>query len=236
MDNFKKFGGPGGLKGRKEFIGGRPKSDADYGTKKVFRGKQPGFGSGKPSFGGRDGASRGGDRGAKSGFDRGGDRGGDRRPVEMHKATCSTCGKPCEVPFRPDGSKPVLCSECFGKNKSDDRNGNDRRTSYESRDRSFGNDRPKRDFEPRAPRQDSPDYGALLKQVANLEVKINEILALVASAPKAAAKVAPSSAAEKASAEEAPAKVRKPKKETVAKKVAKKAAAKKVAKKVVKKK
>jgi len=32
---------------------------------------------------------------------------------EMHKATCSKCGKPCEVPFRPNGSKPVLCRDCF---------------------------------------------------------------------------------------------------------------------------
>lgn len=242
MDNFKKFGGPGGLKGRKEFIGGRPKSDADYGAKKVFRGKQPGFGSGKPSFGGRDGASRGGDRGAKSGFDRGGDRGGDRRPVEMHKATCSTCGKACEVPFRPDGSKPVLCSECFGKNKSDDRNGNDRRSSFESRDRSFGNDRPKRDFEARTPRQDSPDYTALVKQMAALEVKMNEVISLMMTQIKSETKIKPPIAVEKGAdmgmntVTDTPAKIRKPKKATVAKKVAKKAAAKKVAKKVTKKK
>lgn len=234
MDNFKKFGGPGGLKGRKEFIGGRPKSDADYGAKKVFRGKQPGFGSGKPSFGG---GSRGGERGGQGGFD----RGGDRRPVEMHKATCSTCGKACEVPFRPDGSKPVLCSECFGKNRSDDRNGNERRSgSFESRDRSFGNDRPKRDFEARAPRGDSPDYSALVKQVTNLEVKINEILSRLAPEAKTVIKAKDSKVSEmkdEVSAEaEAPAKVRKPKKETVAKKVAKKAAAKKATKKVAKKK
>jgi CxxC-x17-CxxC domain-containing protein len=30
------------------------------------------------------------------------------------KATCAECGSQCTVPFRPNGSKPVLCSNCFG--------------------------------------------------------------------------------------------------------------------------
>ncbi|MBI5422230.1 hypothetical protein HZA44_03795, partial [Candidatus Peregrinibacteria bacterium] len=34
-------------------------------------------------------------------------------------ATCSDCGKPCQVPFRPNGEKPVLCSECFSIAKGD---------------------------------------------------------------------------------------------------------------------
>jgi CxxC-x17-CxxC domain-containing protein len=34
---------------------------------------------------------------------------------KMFKATCSQCGDSCEVPFRPTGEKPVLCSSCFGK-------------------------------------------------------------------------------------------------------------------------
>lgn len=32
---------------------------------------------------------------------------------DMHKATCASCGKICEVPFRPTGSKPVYCKDCF---------------------------------------------------------------------------------------------------------------------------
>ncbi|MFH1840619.1 MAG: CxxC-x17-CxxC domain-containing protein [Candidatus Shapirobacteria bacterium] len=39
----------------------------------------------------------------------------DRGPREMHQAVCSTCGKDCEVPFRPTGDKPVYCSQCFEK-------------------------------------------------------------------------------------------------------------------------
>lgn len=31
----------------------------------------------------------------------------------MHHAVCSKCGKDCEVPFVPNGTKPVLCRDCF---------------------------------------------------------------------------------------------------------------------------
>ena len=41
--------------------------------------------------------------------------GGNRGPVEMHQAVCSSCGKSCEVPFRPNGSRPVYCNDCFKK-------------------------------------------------------------------------------------------------------------------------
>ncbi len=37
----------------------------------------------------------------------------------MHKATCDDCGNKCEVPFKPTGSKPIYCSNCF-KGKDDD--------------------------------------------------------------------------------------------------------------------
>ncbi|MFA6391238.1 MAG: CxxC-x17-CxxC domain-containing protein [Patescibacteria group bacterium] len=45
---------------------------------------------------------------------------------KMFKATCSQCGQSCEVPFRPTGEKPVLCSSCFGKDpRSTDRKPSD---------------------------------------------------------------------------------------------------------------
>lgn len=76
----------------------------------------------KKSFSGRN------DRG---GF--GGDRG--ERP-EMHKAICADCGSACEVPFKPSGNKPVLCSNCF---KGSDRSDNRRDGRREGRDdRRFG--------------------------------------------------------------------------------------------------
>ena len=47
-----------------------------------------------------------------------GNRGGyNSGPTEMHDATCAECGKTCEVPFKPDGSRPVYCSDCYQKHK-----------------------------------------------------------------------------------------------------------------------
>ncbi len=31
----------------------------------------------------------------------------------MFSAVCATCGKRCEVPFKPSGDRPVYCKECF---------------------------------------------------------------------------------------------------------------------------
>jgi CxxC-x17-CxxC domain-containing protein len=40
-------------------------------------------------------------------------RGYDRGPREMFSATCASCGREAQVPFRPSGAKPVYCSDCF---------------------------------------------------------------------------------------------------------------------------
>ncbi len=96
------------------------------------------FNRGGGSFGRRD--SRGGDSRGRD-FGRGGDRGG--RP-EMHKAICADCGAPCEVPFKPSGDRPVLCSNCFkGKDGGSSRaSGRDfSRPSFGDR-KSFGDHKP----------------------------------------------------------------------------------------------
>ncbi len=50
--------------------------------------------------------------------DRRGQRGGfGRENREMHKITCSDCGKETEVPFKPDGERPVYCRDCFQKHR-----------------------------------------------------------------------------------------------------------------------
>ena len=36
---------------------------------------------------------------------------------EMHKATCSSCGQECEVPFRPDPNRLVYCRDCWSKRR-----------------------------------------------------------------------------------------------------------------------
>jgi CxxC-x17-CxxC domain-containing protein len=46
----------------------------------------------------------------------GGRTGGGQR--EMFQATCSTCGKVAEVPFKPRGDKPVYCRDCFSSRQS----------------------------------------------------------------------------------------------------------------------
>lgn len=40
-------------------------------------------------------------------------RGFGRSEREMFTTTCSACGKPATVPFRPSGDKPVYCSDCY---------------------------------------------------------------------------------------------------------------------------
>ena len=55
------------------------------------------------SYGSSSGSSYGG--GSRSSY------GGGQR--EMFSATCSSCGKDAQVPFKPSGSKPVYCSDCF---------------------------------------------------------------------------------------------------------------------------
>lgn len=39
------------------------------------------------------------------------------RQREMFDAVCSSCGKPCKVPFQPREDRPVYCSECFSKQR-----------------------------------------------------------------------------------------------------------------------
>lgn len=115
-------------------------------------------GSGDPRFGG--GGHGGGGRRFGGGGGYGGGRGGDRGsrgPTEMHQATCADCGKSCEVPFRPSGSKPVFCSNCFkakdnGGSRGGDFGGGSSR-DFERRDsgarKSYGD----RDFSERPPMQ-----------------------------------------------------------------------------------
>jgi CxxC-x17-CxxC domain-containing protein len=41
----------------------------------------------------------------------------NRPPREMHKVICADCGKETEVPFKPDGTRPVYCRECYEKHR-----------------------------------------------------------------------------------------------------------------------
>ncbi|MEK7105654.1 MAG: CxxC-x17-CxxC domain-containing protein [Patescibacteria group bacterium] len=62
---------------------------------------------------------------------RGPERDGER--PALHDAICGDCGAACQVPFRPSGSRPVLCRNCF---KKDDAGGDRGPRQFEER-RSF---------------------------------------------------------------------------------------------------
>lgn len=98
-------------------------------------------------FGGRNSGSRGGFGGERRGFDR----------PEMHEATCSKCGKSCQVPFRPTGSKPVFCSDCFRQSEG-------QQNSYEQR-----------------PARAQASSGISQEQFKQLNDKLDKILAFLAT-------------------------------------------------------
>ena len=46
----------------------------------------------------------------------------DRKALQMYDAVCSSCGRECQLPFRPTGERPVYCKDCFAKNGAGDSN------------------------------------------------------------------------------------------------------------------
>jgi len=86
-------------------------------SRKAARGGAEGAGGGS-SYGGY-GAGGGYSAGGSSSYGGGGGGGGggygsrDRGPREMFSATCSSCGREAQVPFRSTSGKPVYCSDCF---------------------------------------------------------------------------------------------------------------------------
>ncbi len=68
---------------------------------KQNRGGGGGYGGGGGSYGG--GSSYGG----------GGGYGGGAPRRQLFDAVCAGCGTQTQVPFQPNGSKPVYCRDCF---------------------------------------------------------------------------------------------------------------------------
>lgn len=62
-------------------------------------------------------AARGDSGGFGGGYSGGGFGGRDRGPREMFTATCSSCGREAQVPFRPTSGKPVYCNDCFASRR-----------------------------------------------------------------------------------------------------------------------
>lgn len=127
-------------------------------------------GFGKPRFGGKPGF--------KPSFNRNeaGRDGGDK---EMFDAVCSTCGRACQVPFRPSGDRPIFCKDCFaktsGREMTDSRDRRDAppRTNVVRRDDSFS-------ARPKAFEQD-PRIDDMKRDLAYMHVKLDKLTELVGS-------------------------------------------------------
>ena len=149
MENSRKGGfGKGGN-------GGGFRKPGGFHDRKTFA--RPSFGGDRPDFKKKPWDSRGGKSFTND----------DR---EMFSATCSGCGKSCQVPFMPSSGKPVFCDECFSKerNNAPMRN-NSSAPSY--------NDR--------APRAVAPSVNtdALVRQMDAISKKLDTLIDLMAAKP-----------------------------------------------------
>ena len=132
--------------------GGWFRKSGGFGDRKSFS---------KPSFGGDYNKKPWESKGGKS-FNN------DDR--EMFQATCSGCGKSCQVPFRPSSGKPVFCDECFTKQRNDGPSRGDSRPSY--------SDRGDRGARP-APVVSSANNDALARQIQTISGKLDTLIDLM---------------------------------------------------------
>lgn len=126
-----------------------------------------GFGGGRDS--GRSSYGGGSNRGGSS-------FGNSDRP-ELFKAVCAECGRDCEVPFKPNGSRPVYCSSCFEAQGG----GSERAPRRDSRSSFGGNSKPMYD---RRPSFDAGERNVTSQPQSNLDlrainIKLDRILDLL---------------------------------------------------------
>lgn len=103
-------------------------------------------------------------------------------PREMHQAQCSNCKELCEVPFKPNGTKPVFCKNCFKRDEDrDSRDSRSPRDSYQKREYSA----------PRAfvPPSQSNDHRIddLKRQMMTLDSKLDRVVQMLESSRKISA-------------------------------------------------
>lgn len=125
------------------------------------------------------GRSNGGNRGNGGGFNR-----NTERPP-LHDATCSRCGNSCQVPFKPDGSRPVFCRDCFNK---EEEGGGYERPSFDQRptfaEKRYGDKRPAfgekrapfQKFEAARPAAPAIDTRKIEARLAAIEEKIDALI------------------------------------------------------------
>lgn len=110
--------------------------------------------------------------GRRGGFNNGG--GGFNRKNEMFQAVCADCGNDCNVPFKPNGRKPVLCSMCF---KGGDRKDSGR-SGYREK-KTFQRSSEKPEFRKRSDDSGLKDLKEEMKQMRRKLDRILEILEAV---------------------------------------------------------
>lgn len=89
----------------------------------------------------------------------------DKRPLQKYDATCSNCGKECQLPFKPTGERPVYCRECFAEMGGGDTN------------RSYGRDNREQSLFQKP--QDNRQPSISTEQFAQLNAKLDRILQLL---------------------------------------------------------
>ncbi|MCU0605823.1 MAG: hypothetical protein MUF78_00010 [Candidatus Edwardsbacteria bacterium] len=112
----------------------------------------------------------------------GGDFERPRFEKQLFKATCAACGKPCDLPFKPSGERPVYCRDCFQRQDHDSQpqawHQRIRTSDYsgERKPRDFRNER----LEPR------PAEPQLAQELAGINAKLDRIIKALTAAPAAA--------------------------------------------------
>lgn len=133
---------------------------------------------------------------SRPGFNRGGD---ERR--EMFKATCAECGKPCEVPFRPTGDRPVYCKDCFQAMRGESSGDRGDRRTPDSRGPSSSFQR--RDIAPRSSYASPAQEGGEDKRLDDIKIglatvisKLDKLITMLGNAAHTTPKVASSGKSE----------------------------------------
>lgn len=98
----------------------------------------------------------------------------DNDGPEMHQTTCSECGMRCEVPFKPNGSKPVFCRSCFNKDEFEDSGSDRRRFEKPSFKKSF--DKPYRENSFEKPRHTPAPQASYKTDFEMLNAKLDMVL------------------------------------------------------------
>jgi len=114
---------------------------------------------------------------------------GRRSDNRMYSAVCDKCGRDCQVPFKPTGSKPIYCSQCFEEQSG---NSDRRRSSFRDDRRSAPRNNYRRSYSPRSNNGGGNNQFLtnLTKKVEHLSSQLDQIIKLLSvSKPKSKTEV-----------------------------------------------